>query len=41
MATKAFKIIGRDDFTVGANLSADQPESLRNYGLLESILLMA
>lgn len=41
LATKAFQMIGRNDFAVSANLSADNPDSLRNFGLLESILLMA
>lgn len=41
LATKAFQMIGRDNFAVSANLSVDNLDSLRNFGLLESILLMA
>lgn len=41
LAIKAFEMIGHDDFSVSANLSADDAESLRNFGILESILLMA
>lgn len=41
LATKAFELIGKDAFSVSARLSVEQPESLRNFGLFESILLMA
>lgn len=41
LATKAFEILGREEFRVSAELSVDAPESLRNFGLLQSILLMA
>jgi hypothetical protein len=41
LATRAFEMIGEDQFSVSANLSADNTESLRAFGVLESILLMA
>lgn len=41
LATKAFQMIGGDNFAVSANLSVDNPDSFRNFGRLESILLMA
>ncbi|HDR9758738.1 hypothetical protein KDX16_32120 [Burkholderia vietnamiensis] len=41
LAEKAFAIIGADTFTVSARLSVDDPRTLRNFGLLESMLLMA
>lgn len=41
LARMAFELIGSDTFSVGAALSVERPESLRNFGLLESILLMA
>lgn len=41
LAIRAFEMLGRDEFSVSAELSADAPESLRNFGLLQSILLMA
>lgn len=41
LATRAFEMLGRDEFSVSAELSVDSPESLRNFGLLQSILLMA
>lgn len=41
LATKAFEMIGHDKFSVSASLSADNADSLRNFGLLQSILLMA
>lgn len=41
LATKAFEMIGEDHFSVDANLSADNAQSLRAFGVLESILLMA
>lgn len=41
LACSAFKMIGADEFVVNANLSIDDKESLRAFGLFESILLMA
>jgi hypothetical protein len=41
LATEAFKIIGKDEFTVSACLNADKPKSLENFGILQSILLAA
>jgi hypothetical protein len=41
LACKAFQMIGCDEFTVSASLSVENSESLRNFGLFESILLMA
>lgn len=41
LSTMAFELIGADQFSVNANLSAEKPETLRNFGVLESILLMA
>ena len=41
LATKAFEMIGRNEFTVSAELSVDNTESLRNFGVFQSILLMA
>lgn len=41
LATRAFEMIGRNKFSVSAILSADSTESLCNFGLLQSILLMA
>lgn len=41
LAAKAFEIIGSSNFSVSENLDVTKPESLRNFGLLESILLMA
>lgn len=41
LASKAFEMVGHDKFSVSASLSADNAESLRNFGLFQSILLMA
>lgn len=41
LATKAFEMIGSDDFTVSAELSADNVAGLIAFGKLQSILLMA
>lgn len=41
LATQAFEMINQDNFSVSANLSADNTESLRNFGLFQSMLLMA
>lgn len=41
LAKKAFELIGSHRFEVSANLSVDNPASLRAYGQLQSILLMA
>lgn len=41
LATKAFEMIGANQFCVSADLSVDNPESLKAFGVLESILLMA
>lgn len=41
LAAKAFEMLGRGEFSVSASLSADNAESLRNFGLFQSILLMA
>lgn len=41
LAENAFAMIGRGNFSVSASLSVDNAESLRNYGLFQSILLMA
>lgn len=41
LATRAFQMIDRTEFHVSAVLSVDKPESLKNFGTLESILLMA
>lgn len=41
LVEQAFKMIGRDDFQVSAQLSVDDPAGLRAYGLFQSILLMA
>lgn len=41
LASKAFQMIDADAFSVNANLSADNKDSLRNFGMFESILLMA
>lgn len=41
LAYKAFEIIGKETFTVSACLDVSKSETLRNFGLLESILLMA
>jgi len=41
LATKAFKMLGRDHFEVSANLSVDNLESIRNFGQFQSLLLMA
>lgn len=41
LATRAFQMVGQNRFSVSACLSADSTESLRNFGMLQSILLMA
>lgn len=41
LATQAFKLIDRNTFKVSASLSADNAESLRAFGILQTILLMA
>ena len=41
LARKAFEIIGSGNFSVSANLDVSKSETLRNFGFLESILLMA
>lgn len=40
LATKAFQMVGCNKFSVSASLSADDADSLRNFGMLQSILLM-
>jgi len=41
LAAKAFEVIGSSSFQVTASLDVERPETLRDFGLLESILLMA
>lgn len=41
LATKAFQLIGKNTFKVSASLSAENAESLRAFGLLQTLLLMA
>lgn len=41
LACKAFEIIDSNTFTVRATLDVTQPDTLKNFGTLESILLMA
>ena len=41
LAEDAFKLLGSGHFEVSASLSKDHPDTLRNFGLFESVLLMA
>lgn len=41
LAERAFRLIGRSRLDVSAVLSVNDPEGLRAFGQLESILLMA
>lgn len=41
LAHDAFKLLGEAEFTVTATLSAENPDTLRNFGRFESVLLMA
>lgn len=41
LATKAFQMLGCGHFEVSANLAVDNPDTLRNFGQFQSILLMA
>lgn len=41
LATKAFELVGANEFQVSTRLSIDDSDSIRNFGTLERILLMA
>lgn len=41
LSCAAFQLLGGGEFTVSATLSAENPDSIRNYGRFESVLLMA